>query len=176
MTLVVLSNLLRFVVLVLFQVLILNNVPLPFFINPYIYPLFILLLPRMMAPWAVMLVAFATGLTIDMFMNTAGMHAAASVLIGFLRSHVFSLLTPRNGYETDDEPTMKHLGIAWFMTYSALMLLLHHGFYFFIEVYSFTEFFRTLLKIFLSTLVSAALVLVVEVIASPQTKRRYDFN
>ena len=91
-------QLIRFVVLVLIQVLILNNLLLPGVFNPYIYPLFLLLLPIRMPIWLLLLVGFVAGLTIDLFSNTMGMHAAASVLLCFMRPQVLKLIEPSGGY------------------------------------------------------------------------------
>lgn len=176
MTLQVFRNLIRFVSLILFQALILSSVNLGFYINPYVYPLVILLLPKQMPVWAVLLVSFLTGIVMDSFLNTAGFHAAACVLIGFLRSYIFNLLTPRNGYEAEDQPTIKYLGISWFATYAVIIILIHHFVYFFIEVYAFNEIGRTLLRILLSSAVSVFLILLIEFIISPQSKKRYEFN
>ena len=74
-----------FVSLVLIQVLILNQIQLGGFINPYIYILFVILLPLSAPRYAVMLLGFVLGLTIDVFMNSLGIHAAATVFIAYLR-------------------------------------------------------------------------------------------
>ena len=98
----------QFFLLLLFQVLILNNVALfwwsqpkgfPVF-TPYIYPLFILLLPFEAPVWLLLIIGFVCGGIVDAFMNTPGMHAFAMVLIAYLRTNV--LLAP---------PTQKHEGI-----------------------------------------------------------------
>lgn len=178
MTSIVLRNIIRFMALILFQVLIISNVHLQvsFYINPYVYPLIILLLPMQMPKWAVILASFFTGIAIDTFLNTAGFHAASCVLIGYLRPYILQLLTPRNGYEADDQPTIKYFGFTWFITYATLMLLIHHLIYFFIEVHAFNEIGRTLFKIILSLLFSLLFILLIEVIASPVSKKKYEYN
>ena len=77
---VVLKNIFRFIILVLVQVLVLNNIQFLGYINPYIYILFILSLPVRTPRWASLLLAFVLGLTIDIFANTPGMHASAAEL------------------------------------------------------------------------------------------------
>ena len=84
-----------FVTLVLIQVLLLNQVNFGGFLNPYIYVLFILLLPVSLPRYQVLLLSFFTGLAIDWFSNTPGLHASATVLMGFLRSPVISMTTQR---------------------------------------------------------------------------------
>ncbi len=89
--LTVLQNILSFVLLVLFQVLALNNIQFLGFINPYIYILFIIALPVKTPRWLSLILAFILGLTLDIFSNTLGMHAFATVLIAFLRNGIINL-------------------------------------------------------------------------------------
>ena len=77
----ILKNIIRFVVLVFIQVAILNNIQISGFINPYMYVLFILLLPFETPNWILLVLSFFLGLSIDIFSNTLGMHASASVFM-----------------------------------------------------------------------------------------------
>jgi hypothetical protein len=151
---------LRFLVLVLLQVLVLNNIQLGGFINPYLYVLFILMLP-FETPKSVLLIAsFVLGLFIDMFSNTMGMHAAACVFMGFCRPFATIYISPRGGYEFGVLPTVKDLGFRWYITYAGIMVFLHHLILFFIEVFRFSDFFLTLNRVFLSTVFTLLLVVI----------------
>ena len=66
------KNLIRFVVLVLIQVMILNNIQVSGFINPYMYVLFILLLPFETPNWLLLLLSFFLGLSVDVAAITKG--------------------------------------------------------------------------------------------------------
>ena len=140
-----------FFTVVLLQVFILNQINLGGFLNPYIYILFILLLPISMPRYQVLLLSFLTGITIDWFSNTLGLHAASTVLIGFLRSPVMSLVTLREA-EQSDYPGLNQTGLRWFLTYTSIMVIIHHMFLFYLEVFSFENFFRTLLRTILSSI------------------------
>ena len=155
-------QLLRFVVLVLLQVLVLNNLQLPGVFNPYIYPLFLLLLPLRMPLWLLLLIGFFSGLTMDMFSNTMGMHAAASVLLCFMRPQVLKLIEPSGGYEQTDKPTLSHMGFRWFATYASILVVIHHLFFFFLETLEFGQVGFMLLKIILSTALSLLLIFLIE--------------
>ena len=155
-------QLLRFVVLILLQVLVLNNLQLPGVFNPYIYPLFLLLLPLRMPLWLLLLIGFLSGLTMDMFANTMGMHAAASVLLCFMRPQVLKLIEPSGGYELTDKPTLSHMGFRWFATYASILVVIHHLFFFFLETLEFGQVGFMLLKIILSTALSLLLILLIE--------------
>lgn len=157
--------LVQFLLLLLFQVLILNNVTLhwwsgsfPVF-TPYVYPLFILLLPFETPVWLLMILGFLCGLIMDSFMNTPGMHAFALVLIAYLRTNVLLALLPKNLKEYHQlSPSVKTMGWPPFLTYSAFLVLIHHACFFTIELWSLSNFGYLLLKILASTLTTMMLI------------------
>ena len=101
---IIARNILRFIVVVVFQVLVMDNVMLNGYMVPYVYLLFILLMPFETPRWIVLLSGFALGLTIDLWEHTPGMHTAATVLIAFIRPYFMSLMSPRDGYEPETFP------------------------------------------------------------------------
>ena len=104
--------LLRFVVLVLVQVTLLNNIQLSGLVNPYLYVMFVLSLPFNMPKMVVMVFAMITGVAVGIFTNTAGLHAAACITLAFVRPGVLKLLSPREGYEAETSPTIREIGRA----------------------------------------------------------------
>jgi rod shape-determining protein MreD len=146
-----------FAVLVLLQVLLLNQIHLGGFLNPYIYILFILVLPISMPQYQVLILSFLIGITVDWFSNTLGLHAASAVLIGFLRSQVMKLITIRE-IEQSDYPGLKQTGINWFLTYASVLVVIHHMFLFYLEVFTFDNFFRTLLRALLSSVFTIVII------------------
>src|SRR5690554_6639252 len=90
---------LSLIAIVLVQVMILNNINLGGFINPYLYVLFILILPIDIPNWFLIFIAFLMGILMDVFLNTVGMHASATVFLGFMRPLYLRYLAPREGYE-----------------------------------------------------------------------------
>ena len=83
-----LQNIARFILVILIQVFVLNNIRFSGFINPYIYILFILMLPVRFPRWLSLILGFITGMIIDSFTNTPGVHTFATVLIEIGRAHV----------------------------------------------------------------------------------------
>jgi len=151
-----------FVLLILLQVLLFNNIEFSGYVNPYVYVMFILLLPIEIPSWLLLLLSFGTGLIIDFFSGSPGMHTSATVLIGFVRPYVLRLVSPRDGYESGSDPSMLAYGFRWFATYTLLMVLIHHTALFYLEVFRFADFFRTLLRVILSTLFSMSFILLIE--------------
>ncbi len=158
----IINQFIRFVVLILFQVLVLNNIRLWGYANPYLYVLFILLLPLELPAWLVMLLSFSLGLSIDFFTNTYGMHAAACVFLAFVRPYLLKIMAPRDGYEKDKPLSLQLMGIRWFITYCIILVLLHHFVLFYIEIFRFKEFFITFSRVLLSTMLSVILILLSE--------------
>lgn len=151
-----------FILLILLQVLLFNNIEFSGYVNPYIYVMFILLLPIEIPSWLLLLLSFGTGLIIDFFSSSPGMHTSATVLIGFVRPYVLRLVSPRDGYESGSDPSMVAYGLRWFATYALLMVIIHHTALFYLEVFRFADFFRTLLRVILSTLFSVGFILLIE--------------
>ncbi len=156
----------RFVVLVILQVLVLNHIQFSGFVNPYPYILFILLLPFQIHPSLLLLLSAAMGLCIDIFSFTPGMHTSAAVLLGFARPFVLQFLAPHDGYEGLRFPGIRPFGFRWFLKYALLATLLHHTFLFFVEAFEFANFFHTLFRILLSSFFTVLLVILAEYLVS----------
>ena len=149
----------RFVLLMLIQGLIIKNIDLGIFVNPFIYVLFILILPFNMAKWLLLIIAFFSGLIADMFYDTIGIHAAACTFMGYCKPYVFNLFSPRGGYESSKEPSVRDYGISWFLSVSTVLIVLHHFVLFYLEVFKISEFFYTFFRVVLSSVVSIFFVL-----------------
>jgi rod shape-determining protein MreD len=147
-----------FVVFILLQLLVFNNIEFSGYINPYIYVLFILLLP-FTTPRAVMLVvAFLLGLTIDLFMGTPGVHSSATVLMAFARPWVMALFSPREGYQSGTYPRLSQFGMEWFVKYTVMLVIIHHFTLFYLEAFSFNHFFNTFFRAFLSSILTSLII------------------
>jgi len=150
------------VVLILLQVLVLNNIQFSGYVNPYVYIMIILLLPLLTPSWLVLLIAFFTGLVIDLYSGSPGMHASATLLAGFSRPLVLRLIAPRDGYDPISSLSMATYGFRWFVIYASAIVLIHHTTLFFLEVFRFTDFFRTILRIVVSSIFTLAFVILIE--------------
>ncbi len=158
----ILRHIIFFILLILLQVLFFNNIQFSGYVNPYIYIMFILLLPVEIPSWLLLLLSFATGLIIDFFTGSPGMHTSATVLAGFVRPQILTVLSPRDGYEPGASPSMLTYGFRWFLIYSLTIILIHHTALFYLEVFRLSEFFRTMLRVLLSSLFSLTFILLGE--------------
>ncbi len=155
---IIARNIFRFVVVILFQVLVMDNVMISGYMIPYIYILFIILMPFETPRWVQLLSGFALGFTMDLFTGTPGMHTAACVLIAFIRPYMLELLAPRDGYEPETYPRIHYYGFIWFLKYTVIIVLIHHLALFYLEVFQLKGFFSTLLRVILSTILSTSTI------------------
>lgn len=159
----VLKNTVRFIALILIQGLILNDINL--FGGqaiPYFYILFLIMLPLETPRWLELLLGLALGLGMDMFTNTVGIHASACVWLAFLRPVYLNAIAPRDGYEFGQNPTINDLGFSWFLKYASVLVFAHHFWLFYVEVYSFRDFFSTLLRVILSSAFTLVLIIIAQ--------------
>ena len=151
-----------FILLILLQLLLFNNIQFSGYVNPYVYILFILLIPVDIPSWLLLIISFATGLIIDLFSGTPGMHSSATLIAGFSRPYVLRVVSPRDGYEAGASPSMISYGFRWFLSYTLMIVLIHHTTLFYLEVFRFSEFFRTMLRVLLSSIFSVSFILLIE--------------
>ena len=155
---IVSRNIIRFLFLVFIQVLVFNNIQVSGLINPYVYVIFILLLPFETPNWALLVLAFLLGISVDLFANTPGMHSTATVLMAFLRPYVLSVIAPRDGYETGTFPRIYYYGFTWFLKYAVILVTIHHLVLFYLEVFRFADFFMTFFRSVLSAIFSITFI------------------
>ena len=160
-----------FAILTLVQTLVLNKIQISGYINPYLYIFFILILPIDIPGWALLLFGMLSGLAIDLFTNTIGMHASAALFLAFMRPTILSAISPREGFDATTVPSAAQYGMLWFLKYAVIMVLIHHFALFMIEVWSFSHFFGTILRWILSSLLTVVLIMVAELLTFNKKNR-----
>lgn len=157
----ILANIVRWIILLLTQILLLRNLSYYNMANPFIYVLFLLLLPFGIPNILLYLIAFATGLTLDAFYDTLGVHTAACIMLAFVRILFISVTVSRDGFD-EPEPTLGNMGFKWFLLYALLCIFSHHIVLFLLETFRLTELSYTLLRCLLSGLFTLFTVVLIE--------------
>ena len=165
----ILNNILRFVFLILLQILVLNNVYLGQYVTPYIYIMFILMLPVDTNKILLIFLSFLAGLTIDIFSNTLGFHTFAATLIGFLRVTFADKILAHND-NSIGTPSIHNVPFAQFSYFALLLIGIYNLVYFSIEAFNFKEILNILLSTLINTIVTYLLILLLQVIFSPKKK------
>ena len=168
---VVFSNILRFIGLVLVQVFIFKKIVIGGssfnYVSLIIYPLFLMLLPLRTPHSLLVLLGFVIGIIVDAFYDSYGVHASASVFIGFIRPYVLRILEPKGGYTQNTSPTKRRLGTSWFFIYAAIILFLHLFFYFSMEAFTFYYIVDIILKTVSSFIISIVIIMLYQFIFDP---------
>jgi rod shape-determining protein MreD len=161
-----------FIFLLIVQVLVLNNIQLSGYVNPYIYILFILVLPFETPAWLILILGFLLGLSVDAFAHTPGMHAAATTLMAFVRPGLLKVMAPRDGYENETTPSITHYGFAWFAKYVAILIAVHHIALFVIEAGRLEGILQTLTKAIISSLFTWVLLVMIHYFFRSSRRKR----
>ena len=138
----------------------------------FFYLGFLLFLP-LGTPVAVqLLLGFGVGLLVDITDDTGGLHAAAATLLMYARPWVLRLLTPRDGYDTQDSVNVHQMGWQWFLVYLLVLVSLHHLAFFFLELGSFRHPLLTLGRAGASVFFTATALLIVQLLFFPTRRLR----
>jgi hypothetical protein len=160
-------HILRFFLILLIQGLILKtasaNVP---YLDIYIYPIFIALLPIRTPHWVLILLGFIMGIIIDIFYDLQGVNAAVSVLTSFIRPFLCRMIEPRGGYDLGATPTRFSMGAEWYFQYIGMFMLLHLILLFTLLSFSFSSIL--LLRIFYGYAVSMLLIVIHSYLSNPK--------
>ncbi|MBR4468290.1 MAG: rod shape-determining protein MreD [Bacteroidales bacterium] len=164
-------QIIRFVVLVLFQVLVINHIRLGGYVHPHIYLIFIMLLPFNTPKWQLLVLGFILGLSIDLFTGTPGLHAGATTLMAFCRPSIIKLVSGNLKFENIQEPSLGQIDGMWMFRYVLCMVFVHHFALFFLESFSFHLIGQVLLRILLSVPVSIFLIMMILYIFKREKKK-----
>ena len=129
----------------------------------FVYISVILFMPSNTPVSVLLLVAFIIGLFVDLFYNTAGMHASATVLIAYLRSYLIKVLFPTKGLDTELVISLDGMGMERFIRYIVILTFVHHLFLFFIEAGSVQFFLNTSLKVVASVMFTSLVTFLLHV-------------
>lgn len=156
--------LIRFLILVLVQVCILNHINLGGYIDPFLYVWFLLMLPFETPRWVLISLGFVLGMSVDIFSGEYGFHAAATTAIAFLRPFVISVISTSTELNQADMPHVRNMGIRWYALYAFVMIFLHALLFFLLEIFRFSELHLTLLRTLLSAGITSTAVICCEYI------------
>jgi len=159
-----------FFVYVLVQVVLLRNLVLFNSAFCFLYIAFILLLPIELNTLALMVIGFVMGFAIDIFYDSMGLHAMATVLVAYLRNYWMATITPQGGYDSGSSATISSNGLQWFIVYALPLVFLHHLVLFFVEASGFELFWFTMLKIVASLMFTMTVVILLQYL-SPRSRR-----
>jgi rod shape-determining protein MreD len=129
----------------------------------FLYISVIIFLPNNVPVLGLLSIAFFVGLVVDIFYNTAGIHASACVLIAYLRSYILKVLFPTRGLETEVIISLEGMGTERFIRYIIILTFTHHLYLFFLEAGSLQFFLNTSLKVVASVVFTSVIVFLLHI-------------
>jgi hypothetical protein len=167
----------RFVLLLLLQYLLLLQAPLGQYITPYIYFVYILWLPFNIKRGWLMILAAVYGLALGYLVAAPGLHAAACVLIAYIRPFLINLLLPREAAEMNfAEPSVHSMGLAPYTVYVLTLTLMHHAWLVLLQWMTVGGLWFFLKKVIATSAVSLLLLAVAEIVVVRKGKTRASLN
>ncbi len=157
------ENIIRYVTLLLLQVLLINNLQFFGLCNPALYVFCLIALPVNLPRWVEMLIGFATGLLLDIFCNTLGIHAAACTLVSFVRPILLERLVADNE-RLIGTPTGASMGTLAYVKFVVFLVLIHHTVVFSLEAFSLHNWWLSLLQILISSAISIGVFLGLDIL------------
>lgn len=159
----------RFVVLLLLQVLLLSHVNFMGYINPYPYILFVILFPIKNNRMVFILLSFLLGLFVDMFLDSGGIHAAATVTIAFLRPAALKF----SFGAVYEHQTIKFntIDFGQRFSYISIITIIHHLILFLLEIFNFSKILLVLKSTLFSSIFTIILCLLITIIFSNTNKK-----
>ena len=157
-------NIGRFVLLMLMQLLVLNYVYLGGYIMPILYVLFILMLPTTIKRIPLLLIAFFTGLLVDIMSGALGFHALACLVVAMARILFADRILTRGENTEVLTPGIHTVSPQYFVSYLLLMYGIFYFVFFTAELFSFRGLGGVLLSTVLSTLVATLLSVIYQIV------------
>ncbi|MBO4454096.1 MAG: rod shape-determining protein MreD [Paludibacteraceae bacterium] len=148
----------RYIVVMLLQVLLFNQLQLFGVCHPYVYVMCLLMMPLTLSQNADMIIGAAVGLVMDMFCNSLGVHTAACILLMFIRPYLVGVLV-NDKDRLNEQLTSRTLGIEAMIKYVVIMVLIHHFMVFMLAAWSWTHFWFVLAETAVSSLLTIAIIL-----------------
>ena len=151
------QNIVWFIVLIILQVLIFNNINLFGYINPLFYIIFIFYFPLKKEKAAVLFFSFFLGLSIDFFSDTGGINTAATLFIAYFRLPILSTILGKSDFDYLLF-NIRSLSFAKSFWYILSLTFIHHLIVFTLDYFSLNEFGSILLKTISTTTLSLSLI------------------
>lgn len=161
---VIISNGIRLFILILLQVALFKNIGYYNLASPFPYIFFILLLPIGIPNLLIFVLAFLTGLTIDAFYDSLGVHAAACVSLAFFRIFFHKITLEVDIKNSFNTPSLSEMSFKWFLPYVFFGTLVHHFVLFLVESFSFENILYTLSSIVISSIFTTIIILLMSLL------------
>ena len=148
----------RYVVIMLLQVLLFDQLQLWGVCHPYIYVLCLLMMPITLPHSADMLIGAAAGLIMDIFCNSLGIHTAGCILIMFIRPYLLGAIV-NDKDRLNEQISLHAVGMEALIKYVVILVVLHHFVIFSLAAWSWCHLGFVLMETIVSSIITIAIIM-----------------
>ena len=152
-----------FVILVLIQGVIISQVQVSRYAVPLLYVVFILKLTSDTGRKSLLFYSFLIGLCVDMFGNTPGLNATASLWLAMARPSLLRWQTSRDSSDSF-VPGIKSMRLAPYLRYVFPSVLLHSAVLNVVDAFSVAKISDIVIATLADTAVTVALIMIIELV------------
>ncbi len=142
------------------------------YMSPLVYAAFIILLPVNTLPVVVLLLGLLTGLTMDFFSGTGGLHTVVTLFTAYIRQFVMRFTLGGEYMEEGGMPSVKSLGAGKFLRYASVMVAVQCLAYFTMESLTWKYFWIVMLKTVVSAAVTLLFVWLISLLFTIRTRKK----
>ena len=148
----------RYVIVMILQVLLFDQLQLWGACHPYIYVLCLLMMPITLPHSASMIIGAAAGLVMDVFCNSLGVHMAACILLMFIRPYLIGAIV-NDKDRLNEQISSRAIGTEALIKYVVIGVLIHHLTVFSLAAWSFSHIWFVLLETLVSSIVTILIII-----------------
>jgi rod shape-determining protein MreD len=148
----------RYIVVMLLQVLLFDQLQLLGVCHPYIYILCLLMMPITLPHSVDMIIGAIIGLVMDVFCNSLGIHTAACVLLMFIRPYLIGVIV-NDKDRLNEQITLRAIGMEAMIKYVIILVLIHHLTVFALGAWSWNHIGFVLLETLVSSLITISIII-----------------
>ena len=151
------KQIIRYVIVMLLQVLLFDRLQLGGVCHPYIYVLCLLMFPITLPHSVDMLLGAAVGLIMDICCNSLGIHIAACVLLMFIRPYLLGAIV-NDRDRLNEQISLRALGLSGWIEYVIILVVIHHFAVFQLGAWGWSHIGFVLLSTLVSSIVTISII------------------
>lgn len=148
----------RYVVVMLLQVLLFDQLQLWGVCHPYVYVLCLLMMPITLPHTVEMLIGAGVGLVMDVFCNSLGVHTASCILLMFIRPYLLGAFV-NDTDRLNEQISLRSIGMEALIKYVVILVVIHHLMVFTLAAWSWSHIWFVLIETLVSSLISCLIVI-----------------
>ncbi len=148
----------RYLLIMVLQVLLFDQLQLWGACHPYIYVLCLLMMPITLPHSADMLIGAFAGFIMDIFCNSLGVHMAACILLMYIRPYLIGVIV-NDKDRLNEQISLHAIGMEALLKYTVIMVLIHHLTVFLLAAWSWSHMGFVLLETIVSSTITILLVI-----------------